>query len=85
MESVIALLTLLMIGSLGLVVLYQTIKYWKFIVSCLLMPFAGMLAMSLFLEASHFNDTVHPLLLGMAGVCIGCLMGDLLTLRKNWR
>ena len=73
-----------MIGLVGLYMLYQAIKNWKFLLSYIVMPLVGMLLMALVLTASQFNDTVHPLLLGMAGVAIGGLAGHWLALRKNW-
>lgn len=84
MENMITASLLFIIGSLGFYILYQAIKNWKFVLSYLLMPLAGMLVMALVLAASQFNDTVHPLLLGMAGVGVGGLMGHLLALRKKW-
>jgi hypothetical protein len=48
------------------------------------MPLLGMLAMAIVLAAVQFNDNIHPLLLGMAGVATGGLMGHWLALRKNW-
>ena len=84
MENTIYSTFLLILGILGVFILYQGIKNWKFVLSYLLMPLAGFLAMALFLTTSQFNESVHPVLLGMAGVCIGGLMGHLLALRKKW-
>ena len=84
MDSEITLLILLMIGLFGLYILYQAIKNWKFLLSYIVMPLAGMLVMALILTASQFNDTAHPLLLGIAGVAIGGLADHWLALSKNW-
>lgn len=84
MENMITTLLFIIIGCLALFVLYRAIKNWKFVLSYILMPLAGMLIMALVLAASQFNYTVHPLLLGIAGVSIGGLMGHWLALRKNW-
>jgi O-antigen/teichoic acid export membrane protein len=84
MESALTILIVLIIGLFGLYILYQAFKNWKFLVSYIFMPLAGLSVMALALIASQFNDTVHPLLLGMAGVAIGGLAGHWLALRKNW-
>ena len=84
MENTIAKIVLVILGGSGLFILYQAIKNWKFVFSYLLMPLAGMSVMALVLAASQFNNTVHPLLLGMVGVGIGGLLGHWLALRKNW-
>ena len=84
MEDLISKILLVMLSGLVIFVLYQAIKNWKFVLSYLLMPLAGMLVMTLFLTASQFNDAVHPVLLGIAGTAIGGLSGHLLALKKNW-
>ena len=84
MESMLSTIVLVILSGLGLVLLYQAIKNWRFVLSYILMPLAGMLVMALISIAGQFNDAVHPLLLGMAGVAIGSLSGHLLALRKNW-
>ncbi len=84
MENILELMVLAVTGGLGLVILYHAIKNWKFVFSYLLMPLSGMLVMTLFMSVGQLNDTIHPLLLGMAGVACGGLFGHLLALRKNW-
>jgi len=84
MENIIAKMVLVILCGLGLFILYQAIKNWKFVLSYLLMPLVGLSVMALVLAARQFNYTVHPLLLGMAGVGIGGLVGHWLALRKNW-
>ncbi|MEJ2134447.1 MAG: hypothetical protein P8X86_04275 [Desulfofustis sp.] len=84
MENIISPLVFVILGGLGLFLLYQAVRNWKFVLSYLLMPLLGMLAMAIVLAAGQFNDTIHPLFLGMAGVATGGLMGHWLALRKNW-
>ena len=84
MENIIAKIVLVILGGFGLFILYQAIKNWKFVLSYLLMPLAGMSVMALVLAASRFNNAVHPLVLGMVGVGVGGLLGHWLALWKNW-
>jgi len=84
MENIISTIVFVILSGLGMFLLYQCMKNWKFILSYLLMPLLGMLAMAIVLAAVQFNDNIHPLLLGMAGVATGGLMGHWLALRKNW-
>ena len=84
MENIIYRIVLVILSGFVFFLLYQAVKNWKFVLSYILMPILGMLAMALVLLASQLYDTVHPVLLGMAGVGIGGLMGHLLALRKNW-
>ena len=84
MENILQLAALAIVGGAGLFILYQAIKHWKFVFSYLLMPLSGMLVMALFMSVGQINDTVHPLLLGMAGVACGGLLGHLLALRNHW-
>lgn len=57
MENILSTIVLVLLAVLGILLLYQAIKNWKFVFSYLLMPLVGMLAMVLFLTASQFNGT----------------------------
>jgi hypothetical protein len=84
MEHVLSMLLLALSAGFGLSALYLFIKHWKFVLSCLLMPIAGMSAMAFIALHSQISDTTHPLLLGMAGFAVGGLLGQWLELRLNW-
>lgn len=84
MENIISTIMLVILGGSGLFVLYQAIKNWKFVLSYLLMPLTGMLVMAIVLLTGQINDTLLALVLGIAGVGVGGLMGHWLALSKNW-
>lgn len=84
MENILSTLLLVILGGAGLFVLYQAVKNWKFVLSYLLMPLAGLLIMAIVLSTGQFYDTVHGLLLGIAGVGVGGLVGHWLALSRNW-
>ncbi len=84
MENTISTIMLVILSGLGLYVLYQAVKNWKFVLSYLLMPLSGLMVMAMVLSMGQFNDTIHALLLGIAGVGVGGLVGHWLALNKNW-
>ena len=84
MENTISTIMFVILGGLGLYVLYQAVKNWKFVLSYLLMPLAGLMIMAMVLSMGQFNDNIHALLLGIAGVGVGVLVGHWLALSKNW-
>jgi len=71
-------------GCSGLLILYLAIKNWGFVLSYLMMPLAGMFAMAFIVFHSQISDTMHPLILVMAGFAVGGLLGQWLALRLNW-
>ncbi|MBT8359976.1 MAG: hypothetical protein KJO32_03390 [Deltaproteobacteria bacterium] len=84
MENIVTLIIYIIIGGLGLYLLYLVMKYWKFVLVRLVMPMVGMVVMAFIMTNGQFSDTVHPVLLGMAGVGIGGLTGHWVALKKNW-
>ena len=83
MEHLIPLIIFMIIGGLGLYLLYLVIKNWKFVLFRLVMPFAGMVVMAFVMVNSQISDTTHPIFLGMAGIAVGGLLGQLMALKMN--
>jgi hypothetical protein len=83
MENLVTYIMSIIIGGLGLYLLYLVSKYWKFVLLRLVMPFAGMAVMALVMVNSQISDTTHPLILGMAGVAVGGLLGQWMALKIN--
>ena len=83
MENILPLIMFIIIGCLGLYLLYLVIKNWKFVLLRLVMPFTGMVVMAFVMVNSQISDTTHPLILGMAGVAVGGLLGQWMALKIN--